>query len=125
MSRLDRFGTGTRGKHVAAEDRNVVDFPMQKKCGKRDGFAQISLKAAAEVAKLTRRPEFAVLVMLAYRAFRTKSQTFIMSNDLLSLYGVGRETKRRVLARLEKDGVIRVERRGRRAPIVTLLIKFD
>jgi hypothetical protein len=40
----------------------------------------------------------------------------------LTSFGVGRETKRRVLEKLEAAGRIKVERRATRAPIITLLV---
>ena len=68
-------------------------------------------------------PGYMVFTLLAYLAWKTKSSTFVLSNDCLKRYGVDRDAKRRALARLEKAGVIRIERHGRHAPKVTLLIE--
>jgi hypothetical protein len=122
MSKLDAFKSKPSGK---AADGNVVDFPAPKKRGKADGFAQISLRGAAEVSRKTKNAGFATLVMLAYKAFRAQSQTFIMSSDLSTVHGIHREARRRALIRFEKAGVIRIERRKGKAPIVTLLVKLD
>jgi hypothetical protein len=40
---------------------------------------------------------------------------------MLGRYGVSREMKRRVLEKLEASGRIKIERRWKRNPIVTLL----
>jgi hypothetical protein len=119
MSKLDHFRT------ASSHDGAVVDFPTRGTRGKKDGFAIISLKGAAAVAKATNSPSFMVKVALAYMAWKTKSQTFVLSNDLLGRLGVSRENKRQALASLERDGVIQVRRRGCCAPTVTMLIDMN
>ena len=49
-----------------------------------------------------------------------KTDTFIVSNLMLREWGVEPDAKRRALRALEKAGLIRVERRGKRSPQVTL-----
>jgi hypothetical protein len=117
MSRLDKF----RVVHSRADIR--ADPPVKRTRDKANDFAQVPLKWAADVAKATNSPGYMVLVLLAYLAWKTKSPTFILSNDHLNRYGIKREVKHRALARLEKAGVILVQRRGRRAPLITLLIE--
>jgi len=64
----------------------------------------------------------AVLVELAYQAFRTHKTVVPLANAALRSVGINREAKRRALCRLEVDGMIAVERRGGgKAPLVTLL----
>ena len=47
-------------------------------------------------------PGYMVFTLLAYLAWKTKSSTFVLSNDYLKRYGVDRDAKRRALVRLEK-----------------------
>jgi hypothetical protein len=89
---------------------------------RKDGFAMVPLDWAADVASASNASSFMIFVLLPYLAWKAKSSTFVLSNDYLKRYGVSRETKRRTLARLEKVGVIRVQRQGFHAPIVTLLM---
>jgi hypothetical protein len=117
MSRLDRF------RVVHSRPGVGVDPPMKAGRDKSNDFARVPLKWAAEVAKATNSPGDMVFILLAYLTWKTKSPTFVLSNDYLKRYGVNREAKRRVLARLEKAGVIKVQRQGLRSPLVTLLIK--
>jgi hypothetical protein len=116
MSRPDRF------RVVHSRDDTSVDPPAREARDKADDFARVPLKWAAEVAKATNSPGYMVFVLLAYLTWKNKGRAFVLSNDRLSRYGVSREVKYRALARLENAGVIRVQRRGRRAPLVTLLI---
>jgi hypothetical protein len=116
MSRLDKF------RVVYSRNDVGVDLPVKKARDKSNDFARVPLKWAADVAKAMNSPGYMVLVLLAYLAWKTKSPTFVLSNDYLNRHGVKREVKHRALARLEKAGVIRVQRRGLRAPLVTLLI---
>jgi hypothetical protein len=97
--------------------------PARKPRGKKNNFALIPLDWAADVTAAMNTPGYMVFTLLAYLAWRTKSPTFVLSNDYLKRYGVDRDAKRRALARLEKAGVIRIERHGHHAPIVTLLIE--
>ena len=50
-----------------------------------------------------------------------KADTFIVSNIMLQDWGILPDAKRRALRKLEEAGLIRVERRGKRSPSVTLL----
>ena len=43
--------------------------------------------------------------------------------DMLQDWGIQPDAKRRALRKLEKAGLIRVERRGKRSPKVTLVVK--
>jgi hypothetical protein len=67
-----------------------------------------------------------ILIVLIYLAsFKRKSKSFVVSNDIMTIHGVKRDAKRRALARLEKEGLIQVERYSRKAPIVTLLFDLN
>lgn len=48
------------------------------------------------------------------------AETFVVSNLMLQEWGIQPDAKRRALRALEKAGLIKVERRGRRSPQVTL-----
>jgi hypothetical protein len=51
-----------------------------------------------------------------------KADTFIVSNLMLRDWGIQPDAKQRALRALEKAGLIRVERRGKRSPRVTLVV---
>jgi hypothetical protein len=111
----------SRGKYMEVGGADPSQ-PARESRGKKV-FAIVPLNWAADVTKAAGTPSYMVFTILAYLAWKTKSSTFVLSNDYLKRYGVDREAKRRALARLEKAGVIRIDRRGRHAPIVTLLIE--
>ena len=52
-----------------------------------------------------------------------KADTFIVSNLMLQDWGIQPDAKSRALRELEKAGLIRVERRGKRSPQVTLVVE--
>jgi len=52
-----------------------------------------------------------------------KSNTFVVSNLMLRDWGIQPDAKSRALRKLERAGLITVERRGKRSPQVTLLVK--
>ena len=126
MSHSNRFRVinntviGARGVEAVIVN---PDPPGRKARNRQGPFAQIKLKGAAEVARKIRSPSLMFMVALAYMIYRNNgARSFALPNALLTQYGVSRENKRQALARFEKDGVIRVERRGRRSPIVTVLV---
>jgi DNA-binding transcriptional ArsR family regulator len=51
-----------------------------------------------------------------------KLDTFTVSNLMAREWGIGPDAKGRALRKLEKAGLITVERRGKRSPLVTLRV---
>jgi len=51
------------------------------------------------------------------------SDTFIVSNLIMQEWDVLPDAKRRALRALEKVGLIKIERRGKRSPRVTLVVQ--
>src|SRR5262249_25657046 len=49
--------------------------------------------------------------------------TFIVSNLMLGEWKISPDAKSRALRKLEKAGLITVERRGKRSPVVTILVQ--
>ena len=106
------------------DDQPPIKARVEERRRRRKGaFAMVPLQWAADMAKATQTPGALIWILLIYKAWKTKSTVFPLTNDLLRQYGVHRETKRRVLAKLEASGLIKVERRNRQAPIITLLLK--
>ena len=66
----------------------------------------------------------ALLVGLALWHIRglRKTDTFIVSNLMLGEWDIEPDAKSRALRKLEKAGLIRVERRGKLSPQVTLVV---
>jgi DNA-binding transcriptional ArsR family regulator len=52
-----------------------------------------------------------------------KADTFIVSNLMLHDWGIGPDAKRRALRALEQAGLIKIDRRGKRSPQVTLVVE--
>jgi hypothetical protein len=99
----------------------TLDIPAAKTRGKKgEPFVMMPLQWAADMAKAT-TPGAMVWILLRYQSWKTKSKTFPVTNVLLERHGVNRETKRRVLERLEAAGLIKIQHRGRQTPLVTLL----
>ncbi len=51
-----------------------------------------------------------------------RSNRFTVSNLMLQEWGIQPDAKARALRKLEKAGLIRVERRGKHSPLVTLIV---
>jgi hypothetical protein len=63
----------------------------------------------------------AVLVELAHQSFKTHRKQVPLTNVALRSVGINRCAKLRALRQLEEAGLVQVEWRGRRSPLVTLL----
>jgi hypothetical protein len=62
---------------------------------------------------------------LLHRAFKERHHIIKVANGLLALKGISRRQKWRALLDLEGMGLIKVEHRGRRSPVITLLFPRD
>jgi hypothetical protein len=89
---------------------------------KAEPFVKVPLWWVVEAAKATHTPATVVCIELLHTSWKVKSQTFPLPNGRLKKMGVSREVKRYVLRDLEAAGLITVERRSHKTPIVTLVI---
>ncbi len=114
----------THGKRILIETLDIPSTQAREaKHAKRrkEAFVMLPLQWAADVAKATKTSGALVWILLLHMAWKAKNQTFPLSNALLIRYGVARETKRRILIKLEATGRIKIEHRHKRPPIITLL----
>jgi hypothetical protein len=110
----------THGKRILIETLETPGM-QAREAMKQQQFVKVPLQWAADAAKATGTRGAMVWILLLHMAWKTKSTTFPLSNIMLARYGVSREMKRRVLEKLEAPGRIKIERRWKRNPIVTLL----
>jgi hypothetical protein len=82
-------------------------------------MVQLALMEAA--LRAMHQPQAFVVVWLRYQYWKTESRKFPLPSGQLAEYGVDGRRKRRALANLEKAGLIAVESRAGKTPIVTLL----
>jgi hypothetical protein len=84
-------------------------------------FVLLPYERTLAAAGRLRNAPMAVLVELAYRAFKTHKNRVLLSNAAL---GVSHDAKVRALRRLEAVGLVAVDwRGGKKTPLVTLLWK--
>lgn len=108
-----------------AEMRHAaVDLPPRRrgKARKAETFVKVPLWWFEQVTRATRSPQTFVCVWLLHLAWKVKSLTFPVPNGQLGKHGADRQAKRRALASLEAAGLITVNRRDRKNPIVTLVL---
>jgi len=105
-----------RAKARASEARSAAGHPRRKRA-----FVSLSLTEIAVAAQAMNCPRVFVWAWLKYRMWQTKSATVAVSNRALIGYGIDRYAKYHALAQLEAAGLVRVERRTRRTPVVTLI----
>ncbi len=93
--------------------------PIKRK--KAEPFVKVPLWWAVEAAKATKTPKALVWIELLHLAWKTKGSTFSLPNGKLKKAGVSRFVKCRVLRELEKAGLITVEWRHGKNPLITLV----
>jgi hypothetical protein len=95
---------------------------MVKPQTKKDTFVKVPLWWIEQATRATRTPQAFVAIWLLHLAWQSKSMEFTLPNDRLAKHGADKRAKRRALANLEKAGLIKVERRNRKPPKVTLVV---
>jgi hypothetical protein len=86
-------------------------------------FVKVPLWWAEAAAKATTGGATAlVLIYLLHASWKARSTTFPLPNGYLARCGASRKIKYRVLRELEAAGLIVVERRVRKTPLVTLVV---
>jgi hypothetical protein len=95
---------------------------MPAKKGKKDAFVKVPLWWIEAATQATKTPQAFVCVWLLHLAWKAGSMTFPLPNDRLAKRGVDRRMKRKALANLEEAGLITVDRRPSKTPIVTLVV---
>jgi hypothetical protein len=72
-------------------------------------------------AELPETPRAFVGIWLLHLAWKAGKLTFALPNGRLEAHGVSRKVKRGVLHKLEAAGLIKVDRRRGKSPLITLL----
>jgi hypothetical protein len=111
----------SHGRRIAVKTLNPLKPEEKIRRRRGDTFAMVPLEWAARAAIATNTPKAMVWVWLAYQAWRTKSRQFVAGNMALAGMGVTRKSKNAALRQLEAAGLIKVEWRKWKSPIVTLL----
>jgi len=84
-------------------------------------FAVVSLPAAAKAFAVANCPKAMLWLWLLHQTRKTGKRTVAVPNGAVAKYGVNRETKRRALRQWEAAGLVAIEQRSRKTPVVTLL----
>jgi hypothetical protein len=115
-------------RDLAAWDAEIEAEFQRATRGARNGkrkragqFVKVPLWWAEQAARATGTPKAFLWIWLLHLAWKARSNTFPLPNKQLYARGVHRNTKTRTLRELEAAGLIRVERRARKSPMVTLL----
>jgi hypothetical protein len=88
---------------------------------KKVPFAKVPLPLAAEAAAATGGLRLFVWLWLLHRSWQRQTRAVVVPNTALRQYGISREVKRRALNDLAAAGIISVEYRPYKNPMVTLL----
>jgi hypothetical protein len=88
---------------------------------RQDQFVMVPLEWVNRLTGARYTATATLALHLLHRAFKERQQTIKLANRLLTSLGISRWQKWRALTELETMGLISVEHRARKSPIITLL----
>jgi hypothetical protein len=86
----------------------------------RERFVQVPLTLIETLGRISRDKTLVVACLLLHEHWRQRGRPVKVPNGMLATLGVGRGAKRRALEKLEAAGLISIERRDNKSPIVTI-----
>jgi hypothetical protein len=96
-----------------------VGMPQRIK-KRHQSFVQVPLILVDKIVRKSRDKTFAVYCHLLHESWKQGGGPIKVPNGFLNKLGVGRGAKSRALKKLERLGIISVERRDRKSPTVTI-----
>jgi hypothetical protein len=123
MSSVDLDLDGLKLLPKMVRDR-AVGIPKRIK-KRRQQFVQLPLAWVDILSRDSRDKALVVLCHLLHLDWKQGGGPIKLPNGFLEMIGVGRGAKWRVLNKLESVGVLSIERRGRKSPIVTISDKLE
>ena len=103
------------------EDLRLVDTPTAPPKLRRGLFVRVPLEWVHRLAGARYAATTTLALHLLHRTFQEHRQTIRVANGLLALKGISRGQKWRALAELQAMGLVEIEHRERKSPIITLL----
>jgi hypothetical protein len=91
-----------------------------KRRSQRVEFVMLPYAQTIAGAGRTKCAALAVVIELAYQVFKTHKPEVLLSNSMLRSVGISYQAKLRALRQLEAAGMITVDWRGRKSPLVTV-----
>jgi hypothetical protein len=112
-------------RHVAQEEGEKVITPIVArliaKRRRRQQFIIVPWSWFERLRASDRGSTYRVALFLQHSHWRNGGQPIKLSNKVLTGVGVARRSKWNALRELEQLGLIRVDRQGRRSPVITLV----
>jgi hypothetical protein len=87
---------------------------------RQDRFVRLPLAVVDVMAKDCRDKAWPLLCYLMYESWRTGHYPVKLANEFLARIGIDRDAKLRALRKLERLGLISIERRGRKSPVIRI-----
>ena len=88
---------------------------------RRKHFIKVPWTWAERLVKAHYIATYRVALHLLYQHWKEHGETFTVANGMLAIEGVSRWQKWRALQELEQLGLIRVQRRPRKSPLITVI----
>jgi hypothetical protein len=97
-----------------------VELPSSRRRRDRQFLPALPERVFCRLLQLPGR-SWAVYLVLMLRSRLERKRTVVLTSCFLTRFGLTRDDKSRALCHLERAGLVRVERRDRKNPAVTIL----
>jgi hypothetical protein len=89
---------------------------------RREHFIRVPWTWVEKLAPSRSANTYRVALYLLYMHWKNKEAPFKLANGMLAIDGVTRFSKWRALQELEQAGLIRIEKRPRKSPVITVVV---
>jgi hypothetical protein len=111
-------------QHSMTPEMQATLVTVPRKVQKRqEHFIKVPWTWVEQLATARYTATYRVALHILYRHWKDGGKPFALSNGLMSKAGVERRAKWRGLMELERLGLVAIERRQRKSPLITVLTK--
>lgn len=116
-----RLHLSQQGTHSSANETRTAEFPKTRRVNGEFVKGPLPLNWLSSACKLRGKSPLTVALAILFEVGRRKSNQIVLTTAICERFGVNRKAKYRGLSALEAAGLILVNRRPRKNPIITVL----
>lgn len=116
-----RLQSSQQGRHSPTNEKRAAQFPQTRRVNGEFVKGPLPLNWLSSACKLRGKSPLTVALAILFEVGRRKSNEIVLTTAICERFGVNRKAKYRGLSALEAAGLILVNRRPRKNPILTVL----
>jgi hypothetical protein len=116
-----RLQSSQQVKHSPSNEKRAAQFPQTRRVNGEFVKGPLPLNWLSSACKLSGKSPLTVALAILFEVGRRKSNEIVLTTAICQRFGVKRKSKYRGLSALEAAGLILVNRRPRKNPVITVL----